>query len=641
MAHYLDISNFGQGGFEEDLKPAPKRIVVCCDGSWQSSATNHNNVPSNVTRIARYLLKIGKDDQGQQWQQVVYYDAGVGANVGWLEAKFQGFSGSGFVENVIEAYNFIVLNYNPGDQIFCVGFSRGAYTARAVAGLVTDIGVLKPRDMQDFPELFRLYQAHNDSHTFRTTATWREWVEGKRLFDATDKNLPKHFQKSSYSWVKRPHGAPPESTRWVEAVAVFDTVGSLGIPEVEGWKGTLVSWVGKVLPIEKFGFHNVALSPFIKHAYHAMAIDEHRKPFDVTLWHFPAEGVATTPKPKAPISELREKWSALRESGDAKEPELSEAWVELIEAEMYDELKGHKSTLKQCYFPGYHVNIGGGSEDLVKDVKDTSERKSDFEQIAMITFMWMVEQLKPHLTFGYSIAELATVDRFMYMRPIVEELLKPENRKKDHWLVKKIDSLLAKDSNDPWDDGNKTRAKVLAADALRGWATGPIIDSYETKIMRPMGSKYRTPGEYKETKLQSGGTVKLGKTNEEIHPCVAYRMQQLGGDYKPVALKDFKRQKKVVGDTVSYEWVKNDVRIPEYKIAGNFTTVERSCVVSPDANEFLGRLDKEYGFVTSQTMAIDAANQPPRPPGSSEQHGFDPNNGFQSNNNIQAAGDAF
>ena len=57
-------------------------------------------------------------------------------------------TGSGFVGNVIEAYNFIVLNYNPGDQIFCFGFSRGAYTARAVAWLVTDIGIVKPRDMQ-------------------------------------------------------------------------------------------------------------------------------------------------------------------------------------------------------------------------------------------------------------------------------------------------------------------------------------------------------------------------------------------------------------------------------------------------------------------------------------------------------------
>ena len=141
--------DFRLSGFQDiTLKPAPKRIVICCDGTWQSSVTNVDNVPSNITRIARYLLKVGKDAKGEQWQQLVYYDAGIGTGASSIEAAREGMTGSGFVGNVIEAYNFIVLNYNPGDQIFCFGFSRGAYTARAVAGLVTDIGIVKPRDMQ-------------------------------------------------------------------------------------------------------------------------------------------------------------------------------------------------------------------------------------------------------------------------------------------------------------------------------------------------------------------------------------------------------------------------------------------------------------------------------------------------------------
>jgi uncharacterized protein (DUF2235 family) len=140
---------FSQGGFHDtSLKPAPKRIVICCDGTWQSSVSTVDNVPSNITRIARYLLRVGKDTKGEQWQQLVYYDAGIGTGGSAMEATREGVTGSGFVGNVIEAYNFIVLNYNPGDQVFCFGFSRGAYTARAVAGLVTDIGIVKPRDMQ-------------------------------------------------------------------------------------------------------------------------------------------------------------------------------------------------------------------------------------------------------------------------------------------------------------------------------------------------------------------------------------------------------------------------------------------------------------------------------------------------------------
>lgn len=81
----------------------------------------------------------------------------MGTGVTDLEAKVQGGTGLGFFGNVIEVYNFVVLNYNLGDQIFCLGFSRGAYTARAVARLVTDIGIIRPRDMQDFPKLYSLY----------------------------------------------------------------------------------------------------------------------------------------------------------------------------------------------------------------------------------------------------------------------------------------------------------------------------------------------------------------------------------------------------------------------------------------------------------------------------------------------------
>jgi len=375
MAFNFDADRRNGGFVDTSLKSAPKRIIVCCDGTWQSSVTNTVNVPSNVTRLARYLTKIGKDDKGNQWQQVVYYDAGIGTGVGDLEAKRQGGTGSGFVGNVIEAYNFIVLNYNPGDKIYCIGFSRGAYTARAVAGLVTDIGVIRPRDMQDFPELFNLYQDHTDSHMFRQTKTWREWVEGRRLFDPKQKNVPQEWKSNAVVWEKRPHGAAPESTRWVEAVAVFDTVGSLGIPQVG--KTGILSWIiGSAVDVEKFGFHNVALSPYIKHAYHALALDEHRKPFDATLWQFPADDVAVIPelKPGETSAKLRETFKKLHDSDTATEAQVHAAWESLVAAEMHEELQGHRSDLLQVWFPGVHINIGGGSDDLLK------EKNSDFER---------------------------------------------------------------------------------------------------------------------------------------------------------------------------------------------------------------------------------------------------------------------
>lgn len=105
-----------------------------------------------------------------------------------------------------------------------------------------------------------------------------------------------------------------------------------------------------------------------------MALDEHRGPFNTTLWHFPADGVAETPKPKASSAQLRTDFDNLQASG-ATIAKLSQAWSDLVDAEMYEELKGSNSRLLQVWFPGVHINVGGGSDDLLK------EREGDFERM--------------------------------------------------------------------------------------------------------------------------------------------------------------------------------------------------------------------------------------------------------------------
>ncbi|KAI1326916.1 hypothetical protein F5Y16DRAFT_421482 [Xylariaceae sp. FL0255] len=605
---------FRQGGFKDtSLIPSRKRIIICCDGTWQSSVTNKLNVPSNVTRLTRYISKIGRDKENKEWQQLVYYDAGIGTGVHDIEAKRQGLTGSGFVGNVIEAYNFIVLNYNPGDQIFCFGFSRGAYTARAVAGLVTDIGIIQPRDMQDFPRLYEMYQNHTDGHTFRKSKNWREWVEGVHLFDPKQKNVPEEWRQSPYQWSKRPHGEAPESSRWVQAVGVFDTVGSLGVPKVEGWFSWGINLIGKQVPAETFGFHNVALSPYIKHAYHAMALDEHRKPFNTTMWHYPIGNEAPIPKPKGTSEELRAKFDKLHDTDGAKDEALDGAWSDFVDAQMYEELKdAEKSELVQVWFPGYHINIGGGSDDMLED------KKGDFEQIAMITLSWMVEQLRPHLEFESGITYSWDQDRFMLMQPIVEDLLK-DKKFTNHWLVKKIDNLLAEEpKQDPWNDNNKTRKSVIAADALRRWAVGPIPDSFTSDFERA-GSENRSPGEYSS----EGKLLEWKRTMEYIHPCVKYRMDYLGRNkngYDPASLKGFDRKQGVDGEgNPIFNWVKGSkVKIPEYKITK--TSYERSCVVSKSAKKFLGELDKALKIDSWEAAELDApAQEPP------QNKGFQPN----------------
>jgi len=245
----------------------------------------------------------------------------------------------------------------------------------------------------------------------------------------------------------------------------------------------------------------------------------------------------------------------------------------------------------------------------------------------MITLMWMVEQLKPHLTFDINVAQLATEDRFLLMRPVVDELINKNT--KNHWLIKKINENIANPATitpDLWHDDKVTLKRVLAADALTGWATGPIIDSFTEKY-KATGSQHRTPGEYKSSKLQDGTAVKLGKTNEFIHPSVQYRRERFNGDYEPVALKDFKRTKKTttrkkddgsVEEVVSYVWKKNGIEVPEYKIGG-MSSVERACVASVSSRTWLGRLDKECGVDSWEARNLDA-----KPETASQNKGFVP-----------------
>lgn len=214
------------------LKPVgglPKKIIVCCDGTWQSSVSGKHNLPSNITRIARTIAKAGIED-GTTWQQIVFYDAGVGTgSLSWLESGRQGATGDGLVANVIEGYNFVVNNYSPGDKIYCFGFSRGAFTARAIAGMITDFGVIKPSQMRHFASLFAAYKTNTSKYTFRKTKEYFEWFAGKAPF------VPESQKETVYPkipWYDTGKGSIEwEGSRSIEVVGVFDTVGSLGVAD--------------------------------------------------------------------------------------------------------------------------------------------------------------------------------------------------------------------------------------------------------------------------------------------------------------------------------------------------------------------------------------------------------------------------
>lgn len=218
---------------------AMKRIVVCCDGTWND--TDSIDDLTNVSRLAWATKSL--DDRGNI-AQIVYYQSGVGSE-GDIVSQIKGGSlGLGLARNVRDAYTFICGNYRPGDDILLFGFSRGAYTARSVAGLIGYAGVIAKEDLDRF--MIDLWEGYK--------------TQSK---DALEK-FPSRLKD-----VK------------IKCVGVWDTVGSLGIP------GNLGSLFKK-----DYDFHDTKLGPRVERALHALALDEQRKDFAPTLWEQTADGRA-------------------------------------------------------------------------------------------------------------------------------------------------------------------------------------------------------------------------------------------------------------------------------------------------------------------------------------------------------------
>ncbi|MDF2807284.1 MAG: hypothetical protein K0S43_2230, partial [Cellulosimicrobium sp.] len=110
-----------------------KRLVLCCDGTWNSPV---NASVSNIEKIARSVRTgIGPDGV----QQMVFSVEGVGAQGYLVDRLLGGAFGYGLTRNVVAGYRHLALNYEPGDEIYVFGFSRGAYTARSVVGMVATV----------------------------------------------------------------------------------------------------------------------------------------------------------------------------------------------------------------------------------------------------------------------------------------------------------------------------------------------------------------------------------------------------------------------------------------------------------------------------------------------------------------------
>ncbi|WP_299438705.1 DUF2235 domain-containing protein [uncultured Rhodospira sp.] len=226
----------------------PKSLVVLCDGTWQSADREY---PTNVRLFYNALRK--RDPDGAL--QLAYYQDGVGTD-GLLDKLLGGGFGVGLSDNVKEAYRFVVDNFAPGDRLFLLGFSRGAYTARSLAGFIGYAGILKREAYRTDPSFF--VDLVTTDRAEAIDALYDLYKIGDDRPDIADTRFADEV-----------HRETP-----VEFLGVWDTVGALGIPVLN-----------PDAPVNRlYQFHDVTLGGHIKRAYHAVSIDERRGTFRATLW---------------------------------------------------------------------------------------------------------------------------------------------------------------------------------------------------------------------------------------------------------------------------------------------------------------------------------------------------------------------
>jgi type VI secretion system (T6SS) phospholipase Tle1-like effector len=206
-----------------------RRLMICCDGTWNWPE------PTRETNVVRLVRAITPDHGGIA--QIVHYHEGVGTG-NFVDRIVGGGAGVGLSASVKACYGFLVDNYREHDEIFLFGFSRGAFVARALGGLIGVIGIMRKHEMDRFSDVWNWYCQDEDR---KDTAELDE------------------LAKDRYRDVD------------IECIGVWDTVGALGIPGTRFCAAT-------------YAFHDTELGPHVRHAFQALAIDEQRGNFQAAVW---------------------------------------------------------------------------------------------------------------------------------------------------------------------------------------------------------------------------------------------------------------------------------------------------------------------------------------------------------------------
>ncbi|WP_374652339.1 DUF2235 domain-containing protein [Dongia sp.] len=250
------------------MSDGTKRLIVCFDGTW--------NTPEDSTNVIRLFQAVADEQSGAE-EQLKFYDMGVGTDT---ETRLRGgLFGAGLGENIRQGYAWLCRNYAPlsasvdaegfvdGPDIYLFGFSRGAFTARSLGGLIARCGLVRAGLLRGAkidkatrwkPGRFDREQRDDP----RVAEAWRLYRQD--LAQGRDDPSVVSFRRANCHNVR------------IKMIGVWDTVGALGVPTI--------STVTQPIRRQRYSFHDLSLSPLVENAYHAMAIDEHRADFNIALW---------------------------------------------------------------------------------------------------------------------------------------------------------------------------------------------------------------------------------------------------------------------------------------------------------------------------------------------------------------------
>lgn len=280
------------------------RHIICCDGTWN---TWDSKYPTNVRRMAEIVSQT--DDNGVR--QIVYYDDGVGTHKGGVGTTIYNVAaaafGWGLNDKIRESYKTLCQNFNANDEIYLVGYSRGAYTARSLGGLIRKCGLSDNCSDEVLKKAMEIYRRQDDTPDTEAALQFRaqfstRFVVGDQDIAWRNKNMP-GFNENAVSRLR------------IKFLAVMDTVGALGLPE--GGKLDFLKFWNK-----KYRFHNTNASSMYENICHVVALNETRTTFPPTMF--------------SNLDELNGKAGA--SSDDFQAP------------------------YKELWSPGVHGSVGGGGE---------------------------------------------------------------------------------------------------------------------------------------------------------------------------------------------------------------------------------------------------------------------------------------